>query len=410
MNYNPYSKKTFRFRLVWLALAFFALLCVWFSGCKFSFLGPETEADKAKALYEEAWQLVANDYVDDSYNGQHWEKWRHLYEGKLQTLDDAYVGIETMLASLNDPYSRFLKPQKADEQNLDIDSKLSGVGIQIAPKDNIIVVITPVEDSPAEKAGVKPLDKVLAVNGHSTLNMDIDSVVKRIRGPKGTNVTLTMARGKRQFNLTLTRQEIVIKRVFGQPVNKDIGYIRLSSFISEDLPEEIEAKLAAQKNTKAMILDLRGNSGGLFPNALTVVQLFMDKGKIVGVSNRNQPKRWFEANNHAAYKGPLVVLIDPGTASASEIVSGALKDNHRAVLIGETTFGKGLVQKINPLQDGSELNLTVSKYYTPAGTDINKKGIPPNIEVPFTLTDFKALRDPQKEAAVWYLKKQLARG
>jgi carboxyl-terminal processing protease len=204
----------------------------------------------------------------------------------------------------------------------------------------------------------------------------------------------------------MIRDEIVIKTVFGQPVSKDIGYIRLSSFISQDAPEEMRQKLLAQKNTKAMILDIRGNNGGLLPNALDISDMFLDHGQIVSVVDRDGAKRVFEAKTGELYPKPLVVLIDAGSASASEILSGALKDNHRATLIGTKTFGKGLVQKINYLQDGSEINLTISKYYTPLGYDIDKKGIEPDIPVNYTESDFLHNRDPQKDYAIRYLRQR----
>lgn len=365
------------------------------------------EKKQALDLYHEAWQVVFTEYVDASFNGQNWYRWKDRYNDKIETREDAYAAIRTMLASLNDSYTRFLDPKNAKDQDMHIDSRLFGVGIQIAGKDNQIVVITPLEDSPAEKAGIKPLDKIIKINGEPTANMSTDDAAKLIRGPKGTEVTLTLLRGDKRLVFKLVRDEIVIKTVFGDPVSKEIGYIRLSSFISQDATEEMRQKLLAQQDTKALILDIRGNTGGLLPNALEISDMFLKRGKIVSIVDRDGERKSFYAQRSQLYKKPLVVLIDEGSASASEILGGALKDNNRAVLMGTTTFGKGLVQKINYLQDGSELNLTISKYYTPDGLDIDKKGIAPDIRVEFTEADVEKNRDPQKEAAIQYLQKRV---
>ncbi len=365
------------------------------------------ERKQALALYQEAWQVVFNEYVDPSFNGQDWHKWKNRYNNVIHTRADAYAAIRTMLASLNDSYTRFLDPRRAEDQNMHIDSRLSGVGIQIAGKDNQLVVISPIDGSPAKKAGIQPLDKIIQINGEPTANMSIDQAVDRIRGPKGTPVTLTILRDAKRMDFKLVRDEIVIKTVFGDKISDEIGYIRLSSFISQDTSQEMREKLKAQANTKALILDIRGNNGGLLPNALDISDMFLNQGKIVSIVDRNSSRRVFQAEPGQLYAKPLVVLIDEGSASASEILGGALKDNDRATLIGTKTFGKGLVQKINYLQDGSELNLTISKYFTPDGHDIDKKGIQPDMMVEYTIEDFQNNRDPQKDAAVRFLKKQV---
>jgi carboxyl-terminal processing protease len=366
-----------------------------------------SEKKQALNLYHEAWQVVFSDYVDSTYNGQNWYRWKDRYNNHIQTRDDAYAAIRTMLASLNDSYTRFLDPKKAEDQNMHIDARLSGVGIQIAGKDNQIVVISPLDDSPAKKAGIMPMDKIIEIDGEPTANMTIEDAVDKIRGPKGTPVNLTILRDGKRLTFKLVRDEIVIKTVFGEAISKDIGYIRVSSFISQDTPEEMRSKLEAQQHTKALIIDIRGNNGGLLPNALEISDMFLKDGDIVSIVDRNGTRKTFSSKRPQLYDKPLVVLIDEGSASASEILGGALKDNKRATLIGSRTFGKGLVQKINYLQDGSELNLTISKYFTPLGLDIDKKGIAPDIAVDYTEEDIKNDRDPQKEAAIQFLKKRV---
>ncbi len=367
----------------------------------------DQERKEALELYHEAWQVIFTEYVDSDLNGQNWYRWKDRYNDQIKTKEDAYIAIRTMLASLNDVYTRFLDPRHAEDQNMHIDSRLFGVGIQIASKDNQILVIAPIEDSPAMRAGVKPMDKIIKINGEPTANMTIDDAVDKIRGPKGTAVTLTMMRDGKPLDFRIVRDEIVIKTVFGEPVSKDIGYIRLSSFISQDAPTEMRQKLEAQKDTQAMILDIRGNNGGLLPNALEISDMFLEHGEIVSIVDRDGRRRTFHAKRSQIYDKPLVVLIDEGSASASEILGGALKDNRRATLMGSKSFGKGLVQKINYLQDGSELNVTISKYYTPSGHDIDKKGIEPDIAVAVTEQDLEKNRDPQKEAAIQFLKNKL---
>lgn len=368
---------------------------------------PQIEREQALSLYNEAWQVVFTEYMDSTFNGQNWYRWKDRYNNHIQTSEDAYAAIRTMLASLNDSYTRFLDPRSAEDQNMHIDSRLTGVGIQIATKDNQIVVISPLDGSPAKKAGIKPLDKIIQINGELAANMSIEDAVSKIRGPKGTPVTLTVLREGKRLNFRLVRDEIVIKTVFGEPATQDIGYIRVSSFISQDMSQEMAATLEAQKQTKAMIIDIRGNNGGLLPNALEVSDMFLQSGQIVSILDRSGNRRTFSAKQSQLYSKPLVVLIDEGSASASEILSGALKDNKRATLIGARTFGKGLVQKINYLQDGAELNLTIARYFTPSGRDIDKKGIAPDIPIPYTEEDLKNNRDPQKEAAIRFLRKRV---
>ncbi len=414
------TPRTFAFKAPGWRYALAMVLCFWFmlgfQGCSQTlgmFHHPLTSSEsnafwerkQALDLYHEAWEIVFTDFVDPEYNGQNWYYWKDRYNRYIQTKDDSYACIRTMLASLNDTYSRFLEPRKAQDQNMHIDSRLFGVGIQVAAKDNQIVVIAPLEGTPAKQAGIKPLDQIVAINGEPTANLSIDDAVDRIRGPQGTPVNLTILRGAQHLLFKLVRAEITIKTVFGAPISQDVGYIRLASFISQDTAREMKAKLDAQKGTKALILDIRGNNGGLLPNALDISQMFLKQGaEIVSIVSRDGSRKTYYAQSKPIYNNPLVVLIDEGSASASEIFSGALRDNHRAILIGEKTFGKGLVQKINYLQDGSELNLTVSKYLTPSGQDINKIGILPDIPVVFTYQDMSRNRDPQKEMALEYIK------
>jgi carboxyl-terminal processing protease len=369
---------------------------------------PAGQQALAEKLYDEAWMTINQEYVDGSFNGQDWNKWRTHFKGLLKDPEDAYVAIGTMVASLNDEYTRFLLPRDMSEQTMSIDSKLYGVGIQISMRDNKLVVLATIDGTPAEKAGLMPKDLITHIDGHETAGMSVEDAADRIRGEKDTYVTLTIKRGEQQLEKRIQRDEIKLKSVFTKPLDdKRIGYIRLSSFISETMLNEMEEIMRKMQDKQALIIDLRGNYGGLFTNAVEIADMFLDRGDIVSIVNREKDRRVYAAHPGAIFKKPLVVLIDGGSASASEILSGALKDNRRATLIGAQSFGKGLVQKVNTLSNGTGLNITISKYLTPNGTDINKKGIEPNIKAPFTEADFRAHRDPQLDRAVQYLQEQL---
>ncbi len=398
-------------------LGLFWLSTVLLSGCNVQTPNPGSvfvstsendQSQLANQLYEEAWRTVQEEYVDGTFNGQDWSSWRYRYRGKLKDVQDAYVAISTMVASLNDEYTRFLQPRDMSEQSMSIDSRLYGVGIQISKRDNKLLVLATIDDTPAQRAGLMPKDQITHINGKETAGMSVEDAADQIRGEKGTYVTLNIKRGKAELSKRIQRDEIKIKSVFTKPLDDQrIGYLRLSSFISETMLDEMKEALQKLSSKQAVVLDLRGNYGGLFTNAVEAADMLMEQGDIVFIVNREHDRRSFEAHPGTINAKPLVVLIDGGSASASEILAGALKDNHRATLIGSQSFGKGLVQKVNPLMNNSGINITISKYLTPNGTDINKKGIEPNIKVPYTEADYLAQRDPQLDRAVQYLRGHL---
>jgi carboxyl-terminal processing protease len=338
---------------------------------------------KPDALYQQVWALVDRVYYDATDNGQKWERWQHRYDDKLKTMDDAYLAINTMLASLNDRYTRFLNPEAWKGENSQISAQLFGVGIQIAPdKNHNIVVVAPIEGTPAAKAGLMPLDQILEVNGKSTKGLAAEAVSQQIRGPMGTEVTLKVLRGKQEMTFKLTRAEIHVRAVEAvKMLDGGIGYVRLSTFMSQTAGDEVKAALSQLSPARGVILDLRGNPGGLVTNAIEICNIFLDGGVIVSTIDRNGHIQPAGAHSDPFYRKPLVVLINAGSASASEITSGALKDNGRAQLVGETSFGKGLVQSVNALQGDCGVNITIARYLTPSGTDIHKKGIAPDYEV-----------------------------
>ena len=362
-------------------------------------------------MYDDVWRIVNKKYYDPSNNAQDWTKWRYRYENKLKTKEDAYVAIETMLASLNDPYTRFLDPKEFSEETQSIKGSLKGIGTQIGLRDGELVIIAPLEDSPAERAGLMADDKILEINGESTKGINIDAAADKIRGEKGTTVTLLIQRkGVPNKTYSVVRDEIEVKSVSCKPpfettnIPNDIQYIRLSSFISKNAATEIESILNNSSNTKGYILDLRSNPGGLLTNAICISDMLLRGGVIVSTVDRDSYKSTTRARYQQTTDKPIVVLINKGSASASEILSGALKDNHRATIVGEQSFGKGLVQEINRLPDEAGMNITIQRYLTPSGSDIHKKGITPDVVVELTKENVDAKDDVQLKKAIEILK------
>lgn len=362
-------------------------------------------------LYDDVWKVVNKKYYDPSNNSQDWNKWRNRYDNKLKTAEDAYVAIDTMLASLNDPYTRFLQPKEFSEETQSIKGSLKGIGTQIGIRDGELVIIAPLEDSPAERAGLLADDKILEINGESTKGMNIDVAADKIRGEKGTTVNLLIQRKDVPNKLySIVRDEIEVKSVSTKPpfdtsvIPDDIQYIRLSSFISKNAAAEVETLLNSASDKRGIILDLRSNPGGLLTNAIYISDMLLQGGVIVSTVDRDRYKTTTRAKYNQISRKPMVVLINKGSASASEILSGALKDNHRATIVGEQSFGKGLVQEINRLPDEAGMNITIQRYLTPSGTDIHKKGITPDIVVELTKENADSKDDVQLKRAIEVLK------
>ena len=363
-------------------------------------------------MYDDVWKIVNKKYYDPTNNSQDWNKWRYRYQNKLKTKEDAYVAIETMLTSLNDPYTRFLDPKEFSEETQSIKGSLKGIGTQIGLRDGELVIIAPLEDSPAERAGLLADDKILEINGESTKGISIDAAADKIRGEKGTTVTLLIQRkGVPNKIYSVVRDEIEVKSVSCKPpfettkIPGDIQYIRLSSFISKNAAGEIESILNNSSGMKGFIIDLRSNPGGLLTNAIYISDMLLRGGVIVSTVDRDSYKTTTRARMQQVTDKPIVVLINKGSASASEILSGALKDNHRATIVGEQSFGKGLVQEINKLPDEAGMNITIQRYLTPSGSDIHKKGITPDVVVELTQENADAKDDVQLKKAIEILEK-----
>lgn len=385
------------------------------AACAFAFfmISPmATMADSPAELYDNVWRLINTKYVDVSDNSQVWTRWRNKYQNKLETPEDAYVAIETMLTSLNDPYTRFLDPKEFAEETSSIKGSLKGIGVQIGLKDGNLVVIEPVVGSPADKAGLQADDRILEINGVSTKGISIEKAADQIRGEIGTNVKLLVKRKDAELIFNVTRAEIEVKAVTTKPpidvkVPDDVQYIRLSSFISKNASSEIRDILVKSRDKKGYILDLRSNPGGLLSNAVIMSRMFLKPNDvIVSTVDRYGYKETVKSSGGKITNKPLVVLINKGSASASEIFSGAMKDNHRATIVGEQSFGKGLVQEINKLPDDAGVNITIQRYLTPSGSDIHKKGITPDVVVKLTDENVKNKDDVQLKEAIKILEGQ----
>jgi carboxyl-terminal processing protease len=307
------------------------------------------------------------------------------YVEEPKTKDVIYGAIRGMLNTL-DPHSAFMPPDVYKEMQVDTKGEFGGLGIQIGLKEQRLTVIAPIEDTPADRAGIKAGDRILKIDGVSTKDVNLMDAVNKMRGPKGTKVTLTIERDDvpDPFDVPLNREIIRIHSVRHKMLENGIGYLRLTQF-QEQSGNDLEKALDAVRGQKAesLILDLRNNPGGLLTAAVEVSELFIPKGKtVVSIRGRQSKAEEYTADGaHPILDLPLIVLVNEGSASASEIVAGALQDWGRAVVVGTTTFGKGSVQTIIPLSDGAALRLTTAKYFTPKGRSIQNTGIDPTIVV-----------------------------
>ncbi len=347
--------------------------------------------ESPKELIDEVWQLIDRNYVDATFNQVDWDAVRTEYLGReYASQEEAYVAVREMLERLEDPYTRFMDPEEFRNMQIDTSGELTGVGIQISQDEETkeIVVVAPIEDTPAFEAGIRSKDVILAIDGEPTEGMELNDAVSRIRGPVDSEVMLTIRRGEDILEVPIVRARIEI-----HPVRYDVqtgpegpvGYIRLTQFSANAASEMSEAiQDLESQNVTGYILDLRSNPGGLLYSSIDIAQMWLNEGTIVSTVNRQGVVDEEVASSRALTTRPLVVLVDGGSASASEILSGALQDNQRAVLVGSRTFGKGLVQSVRSLADGSGVAVTVAKYLTPSGRDINKHGIDPDIPVELT--------------------------
>jgi carboxyl-terminal processing protease len=353
---------------------------------------PALALTEEQKLVSEVWRIVNRSYVDETFNHQNW--WNVRLETLKTRMDDrqqAYETIEKMLARLDDPFTRLLRPEQYKTLQISTSGELTGVGLQISldAQTNTLTVVAPISGTPADLAGIQPGDRILNIDGAATANLSLDEAAARMRGPVGSHVVLQV---ERQLDSSIENIDLVRDRIALNPVyaklqsagdSEQIGYIRLSQFsanAAKEMKHTIQ-DLEAQ-GADSYILDLRSNPGGLLQAGIEIARMWLDDSTIVYTVNRQSILDSFDANKSALTADPLVVLVDRGTASASEILAGALQDNGRATLIGDRTFGKGLIQSLFDLPDDSGLAVTVARYETPNHRDINKLGIAPDIVIP----------------------------
>jgi carboxyl-terminal processing protease len=370
-------------------------------------------------LVSEVWRIVNRSYLDQTFNHQNWSDVRQKTLSKpIKDSETAYGAIQKMLQSLGDPFTRFLDPEQYRSLQVNTSGELMGVGLQIAlnPENGKLEVVAPIAGSPAEKAGMRPRDRILKIEGTPTENLTLDEAATRMRGAIGSLVTLLIEReGEGELEIKIKRDRIALNPVVAElrssAQGKPIGYLRLNQFNANATMELAHAITSLEKKGAAgYILDLRNNPGGLLQAGIEIARLWLDSGTIVYTVNRQGIQGTFEAFGPALTDDPLVVLVNEGTASASEILAGALQDNGRAQLVGETTFGKGLIQSLFELSDGSGLAVTIAKYETPNHRDINKLGIKPDKVISQQLTareQIASKEDKQYQAALELVNKNL---
>jgi carboxyl-terminal processing protease len=359
---------------IWIIMI--SAVVVWVLGTGFqkssSAAGKEDLYEQLKVL-SDVIELVQKEYVDE-----------------VDAKDLIQKAINGMLQGL-DPHSALLPPDAFEDLQIDTKGKFTGIGIHITMQNGFVTVISPIEDTPAHKAGLEAGDRIIKVDGH--LTRDLREAVRMMRGPRGSKVTVTIMRegNKKPIDFNITRDEIPIQSVKFLNLKPGFGYLRISNFTgttTQDFEKALE-KLESEGPLKGLVLDLRNNGGGLLNQAISISDVFLDNGQIVSMKGREKKNtKVFNATPSAVKRTyPLVVLINGGTASASEIVAGALQDQKRAVVVGTTSFGKGSVQTVENLRDGSGLKLTIARYYTPNGRSIQAKGIEPDITLKFKRLD-----------------------
>lgn len=333
--------------------------------------------------------------------------------------DDALMegALKGMFDSIGDPYTVYMTPREYNNFMTETEGSFGGIGIQVTiDEKGLITVIAPIEDTPGEKAGLKSGDKIVKVNGEDVIGVELDKVVDKMKGEPGTKVTLTIAREGQKDNIEkeITREIIRIKTVKSNTINGDLGYVRISMFdrkTSEDFISQLNTLKG--KNIKGLIIDLRGNPGGLLNEVVKIADEILDEQLIVYTEDRAGNKREEFSDKKHKLDIPLVLLVDGGSASASEILSGAVKDTNSGTLVGTTTFGKGLVQDVESLSDGSGMKYTAAEYFTPNGINIHGKGIEPDIviEMPEALSEegkTDQSEDPQLKKAIEVLKSKIS--
>ena len=412
---GPLIKRTLQLSGLWLASALLITGC---SGNSFLAQGG------TRNIAQQVWEIVNKDYVDGTFNNQDWQAVRDRFTKQpTKTPEQSYENVRKMLETLGDPYTRFLDPEQYKALQTSTTGELSGVGLQIGLDNDSkrIVVIAPIDGTPAARAGIKARDFIVQVDGKPTKNLTLDQVANLLRGRKGSKVTLVMERDKNEFNVTLQRDRIEIDPVVAAiKVDKGfkVGYARLSTFNANAVDKMRKAiQEEKDKGVDGYIMDLRANPGGLLTAGIDIARLWLDKDQvIIKTVSRQGTQDVIRSDRSSLTDKPLVVLVDGGTASASEILSGALQDNKRATLVGAKTFGKGLIQQVYTLNNSEDAGIgiavSIAKYQTPSGADIHKKGIKPDVaeelSKDFTADQIATSKDNQYAKALEVLEGKIA--
>lgn len=360
-----------------------------------------------------AFQRTQNDSLperlDYSSVDRMYDTLRRNYDGEL-TIEDLMDGLKSGMArATGDSYTEYLNAEAAEEFDADLSGTFSGIGAELGKEENTVVIVAPIDGYPAQEAGLRPKDVIVEIDGETAYDISVTEAVKRIRGPEGTKVKLKVIRdGSRELNFEITRAQISIPSVESEILEGNIGYLKISRF-SEDTSQLAHqaATEFKQKNVSGVVLDLRSNPGGLLDTSVNISSLWLPKGKTVLEEKRGDVVvKTLKSNGNSILEGvPTVVLINEGSASASEITAGALRDHDAATLVGQKSFGKGSVQSLERLTGGGVLKVTIARWFTPNGKNIDKEGIEPDHVVDLTEEDFDADRDPQKDEAVRRLRR-----
>jgi len=352
--------------------------------------------------YLQVLDIVKNEYVDKDVDSQ-----------KM-----VYGSIRGMLTSLDDPYTRFMEPKAYNEMKVRMSGSYSGIGIYIGMKKDQLTVISPIEGTPAYKAKLKAGDKIMTIDKKETKDMALEEAVSLIRGPKGSKVALGIMRGdwKEPKDFDIERANINIKSLETKDVgDRNIAYIKLNTFENLKTSTEFEKALRKNQNAKGLIIDLRGNGGGILQNAIDISSMFIKSGVVVQTIDREGRTEQLYSTGRVVWEKPVVVLVNEASASASEILAGALRDNNIATIVGTHTFGKASVQNVRRLNDGSALLVTIAKYLTPNGEYINKKGIVPNVVIELPSSEAEAVfglgemeKDVQLQKAIEVLRSKFS--
>ena len=343
-------------------------------------------------LYWEVWDSLKTNYVD---------------KNQVKDQDLFYGSLKGLAAAVGDPYTVFMDPKESKEFSDDLAGTFEGIGAEVGMRNDITTIVSPLDGMPAQKAGVRAGDKIYAVDGVSTLGLTVSEVVSKIRGPKDTKVTLTIIRGKEKpRDIIITRSVIIVHSVKTEMRADGIYVIRVSNF-NDDTEElfNLAVNNILLKSPKGIILDLRNNPGGYLETAVNMASEWVEAGPIVAEQFNNNRRNEYPSTGRGRLKNiPTVVLVNNGSASASEILAGALRDYKKATIVGETTYGKGSVQSLSDLSGGAALKMTIARWLTPAGDFIDEKGLTPNIEVELTIADADKGLDPQFDKALELLK------